>query len=195
MGSGLWSLRADLLEASMPEDSPIWQVIGEYQHFLDQLSCCTSSRHHSDLASRLDIGSISGVIFERLLEPQSGRELALSLLTGALSEGLMAAATRKHVRAWEEGIIAFVRSTAWFLYGEVWRWTREMKPDLPADERRRQVDHLFEPIHDPHLDCMCKAVLLGFLFQLLLVGRVSEAMVQLSVCKDSVSHAALSSHC
>ena len=177
--SGLWSLRADLLEAGVPEGGRIWEVIGHYQHFLDQLSSSMSSRHYSDLASKLDIGSVSGVIMERLLEPQSGRELALSLLTGALSEGLMVAATRKHVRAWEEGIAAYVKSTAWFLYDEVWRWAQEMKPDLPAAERRRQLDHLFEPIHNRDVDCVCKAAFLGFLFQILLASRVSDAIAQL----------------
>ncbi len=174
--AGLWPLRADLLEEGVPQGARIWEVIGQYQQFLEQLSSCMSSRHYSDLASRLDIGSISGVIIERLLEPQGGRELALSLLTGALSEGLMIAATRQHVKAWEQGTATHIKSTAWYLYGELWRWTEEMKPELPAAERRRQLDHIFGPVLNADLDCACKAVILGFLFQLLLIGHVFEAM-------------------
>ena len=177
--SGLWPLRADLLEAELPEGSRLWELICQYQHFLDQLSSCMTSRHYSDLASKLDIGSVSGVIMERLLEPQGARELAVSLLTGALSEGLMVAATRQHVRAWEQGIVAYVKRTAWFLYDEVWRWSEEMKPDLPAAERRRQLDELFKPVHSRDVDCVCKAAFLGLLFQILLVSRLSDVIAQL----------------
>jgi hypothetical protein len=176
---GMWSLRADLLEAGVPQNARIWEVIGPYQHFLDQLMSCISSRRHSDLASKLDIGSVSGVILERLLEPQSGKELALSLLTGALSEGLMVAATRQHVHAWEEGIATFIKSTAWFLYGELWHWAAEMNPDMPPVERRRQLEQVFGPIRNPNLSCTCKAVILNFLFQILLVSRVVAVIAQL----------------
>jgi hypothetical protein len=55
-----------------------------------------------------------------------------------------------------------------------------MKPDLPAAERRRQLDNLFAPIHNPDFDCSGKAVLLGFIFQILLVSRLSDAAVRLS---------------
>ncbi len=185
--SGLWSLRADLLETGVPQGARIWEVLGEYQHFLDELSSCTSSRRHSDLASKLDIGSISGVILERLLEPQGDRELAFSLLTGALSEGFMVAATRQHVRAWEERIASYVSQTAWFLYGELWRWAEEMKPDLPPAERRRHLDHIFEPIHSPDADCSCKAVLVNLLFQLLLVTQVATVVAQLTAQREQGS--------
>ncbi len=172
--AGLWTLRSEMLEAGLPEKLRAWGVLERYQQFLDQLAACLSSRHHSDLASKLDIGSISGVIMERVLEPQGGRELAVSLLAGALSEGLMAAATRQHVRAWEEGMTSYVKSTAWYLYGELWKWAEEINPGLSAAERRRQLEALFAPVHNPGIDCSCKAVLLGFLFQILLVSRVSE---------------------
>jgi len=183
---GLWTLRADLLEAGTPQCARIWEVIDRYRDFLDQLSSSMTSRHYSDLASRLDIGSVSGVILERLLEPQSGRELALSLLTGALSEGLMVAATRQHVKAWEQGIATYIKSTAWFLYEEVWRWADEMKPDLSAAERRRQLDNLFELVHNPEVDTVCKAVLLGLLFQLLLASRACDVIAQLSPAKAKI---------
>ena len=183
--ASLWALRGDLLEAGLPDGAPVWHVIEKYQHFLEQLAGCMSSRHYSDLASRLDIGSISGVILERLLEPQGGRELAISLLTGALSEGLMVAATRQHVRAWEERIESYVKSTAWYLYGELWWWALEINPDLPAAERRRQLDTLFAPVRSPDLDCSSKAVLLGFLFQILLVSRVSDALAHLPEIPDN----------
>jgi len=186
--SGLWQLRADLLEAGLPEGARLWTLIGQYQQFLDQLSGCMTSRHYSDLASKLDIGSVSGVILERLLEPQGSRELAMSLLTGALSEGLMVAATRQHVKAWEQGMASYVKSTAWFLYDELWRWSEEMNPELPPAERRRQLDQLFTPVHRQDVECVCKAAFLGLLFQVLLLSRTSEAIARLSTQENRISH-------
>ncbi len=172
----LWKLRSDLLEAGLSYGDRVWNVMEKYQHFLEQLASCMTSRYHSDLASKLDIGSISGVVLERVLEPQGGRELALSLLAGALSEGLMVAATRQHVKAWEEGIASYIKSTAWYLYGELWWWTQEVNPGLPAAERRRQLDALFAPVFEPAQECSHQAVLLGLLFQILLLGRISGAL-------------------
>jgi len=31
---GLWTLRAELLEADLPEDSRVWSVVDEFQQFL-----------------------------------------------------------------------------------------------------------------------------------------------------------------
>ena len=119
--------------------------------------------------------SISGVILERFLEPQEGRQLALSLISGLLSEGLMILATRQHVKAWEEGLGSVCTGAAWFLYEEMWRWTQEKKPDLPAAERRRLLDLLFKPICSAESGGFSRVLVIGTLFQLLLLSEVSDA--------------------
>ena len=172
---GLWRLRAELLETCVPPESRVWAVINEYLRFLEQVRTGTASRHYSDLASKLDVGSISGVILERFLEPQNASQLALSLISGILSEGLMILATRQHVRAWEEGLGSVCTSSAWFLYEEMWRWTQKKKPDLPPAERRRLLDLLFKPICAAESGGFSRAVVIGTLFQLLLVSEVSDA--------------------
>ena len=176
----LWCLRAELLEAGAPPDARVLKVIAEFHQFLEQLHTGSASRHYSELASRLDVASISGVILERLLEPQSARELALSLLTGALSEGLMVLATRQHVKAWEEGLGSVCSGAAWFLYEELWRWARESKPELPAAERRRLLDMLFKPLCSAESGGFSRSILIGALFQLLLVGSIADALSRLS---------------
>jgi hypothetical protein len=169
----VWQLRAELLAERIPSDSRVWNLLGEYHRFLDQIARATTSRDYSDLASKLDIGSISGVIVERLLEPKTARELAVALLTGALSEGLMVLATRQHVKAWEEGLESVYRDAAWFLYGELWRWAEEQKPELPPSERRRLLDRLLRPVLARETPGFSKALLLGRLFQLLLLSHLA----------------------
>jgi len=175
----LWQLRSELLAGGAPADSRLWILLGEYHRFLDRIACATSSREYSDLASKLDIGSISGVVVERLLEPRSARELAMALLTGALSEGLMVWATRQHVRAWEQGLQSVYRDAAWFLYEELWRWAEEQKPELPPGERQRLLDRLLQPALAPQTPGFSKALLLGRLFMLLLLSRLASVLASL----------------
>jgi hypothetical protein len=170
----LWRFRADLFEARVPPDAPVWSVVDEFRGFLDQLSVATTSREYSELASKLDIGAVGGVVLEHVLEEADARELGLRLLGGALSEGLMVLATRQHVHAWEGEIDAVYRSAAWFLYGELWRWTEHAKPGLPVDERRRLLDSLFSPLQSEATRGFHKAVLIGLLFQVLLIGQTLD---------------------
>jgi len=171
----LGAFRADLLEARVPSEAPVWTVVDEFRGFLDQLATSTTSREYSELASKLDIGAVGGVVLEHILEEANVRELGLRLLTGALSEGLMVLATRQHVHAWEGEIDAVYRDAAWFLYGELWRWTEHSKPELPACERRRLLDALFTPLRSETTGGFHKAVLLGLLFQVLLIGRTLDS--------------------
>jgi hypothetical protein len=175
----LWNLRAELLEADVPPGGRVWAVTAEYQRFLEQVRTGTASRHYSELASKLDIASISGVVLERFLEPQGARQLALSLITGILTEGMMVLATRQHVKAWEEGMDSVCTGAAWYLYEELWRWAQERKPELPVEERRRLLDRLFKPICSSHGNGFSKAVLIGSLFQLLLASEVADEIARL----------------
>lgn len=170
----VWHLRADLLEAGLPADAPVWRVVRQFQHFLDQLATSTSSRDYSHLASMLDIGAVSGVVLERVLEPKQAEQLALSLFSGLLSEGLMVLGTRQHVKAWETELDAVYREAAWYLYEELWHWSKEQKPQLGAEERRQLLDRLLGLVHSDESSGLHKAVLLGRLFQILLVSYLTR---------------------
>jgi len=173
----VWSLRADLLERDVPDDSRMWALLGEFHHFLDRLATVTTAREYSNFASKLDIGAISGVIFEHLSEEAKPSERAMRLLSGALSEGLMALGTRQHVRVWEGELAAVHRDAAWFLYGELWRWTRDRTPELDPAERRRLLDELMDPFQSPETTGEHKAILIGRLFQVLVRDYVSTLTV------------------
>jgi hypothetical protein len=181
----LWQLRAELLESGIPAEGRIWAILGEYQRFLEQVRTSTESRQYSELASKLDIASISGIVVERFLEPQGARELALSILSGILSEGLMALATRQHVKAWETGLASVCAGSAWFLYEEMWHWARRKKPELTAGERRRLLDLLFAPICSENQAQISKFQLIGSLFQVLLISEVADGITRLPAARQA----------
>jgi hypothetical protein len=172
----LWKLRAELLQAGVSADARAFAVLGRFQVFLDHLATGSSSREYSELASKLDIGAVGGVVLEQMLESKEAGDLAFRLFTGALSEGLMVLATRQHIRAWEGELAAVYREAAWYLYGELWRWTESKKPELPASSRRELLDRLLAPVHSDEGDGMSKAVLVGLLFQLLLLSYLSDEL-------------------
>ena len=150
-------LRADLLEGGAAPDDPTLEILGEFHAFLDGFATATSSRDLNHLASKLDIGAIGGVVLEQLFESPDPKDLAMRVLTGGLSEGLMVLASRQYVRAQEGELAALFRNVAWGLYHRLWRWTEEANPDLEAPERRRLLDRItginqldeVDPLDDP----------------------------------------------
>lgn len=170
-------LRADLLEAGAAPDDPALEILGEFHAFLDGFATATSSRDLNHLASKLDIGAIGGVVLEQLFESPDPKELAMRVLTGGISEGLMVLASRQYVRAQEGELAALFRSAAWALYNRMWQWTAETNPDLDAAERRRLVDRITEPLCDPEAPDTIKAILAGRLYQVLLLGHLGGESV------------------
>ncbi len=168
----LWQLRAELLERGTPAAAQVWPLLAEFHAFVDRLETATSSRDYSELASKLDISAVSGVILEHLVERGQPSEQALRLLSGIMSEGLMALATRQHVRAWEGELAAVYRGAAWTLYERLWRWTEQLKPELDPAERRQLLELLMAPIRSPDTSGIQKAVLIGRLFQILLLAQL-----------------------
>jgi hypothetical protein len=181
----LWQLRSELLQSGVPQGGRVWVILGEYQRFLEQVRTSTESRQYSELASKLDIASISGIVVERFLEPQGARELALSVLSGILSEGLMAVATRQHVKAWKAGLASVCAGSAWFLYEEMWHWAQRKKPELNTAERRHLLDLLFAPVCSAHQGDVGTFLLIGSLFQVLLVSEVADEIARLPATQEA----------
>lgn len=169
-------LRADLLEGGAAPDDSALEILGEFHAFLDGFATATSSRDLNHLASKLDIGAIGGVVLEQLFESPDPKELAMRVLTGGLSEGLMVLASRQYVRAQEGELAALFRNVAWALYHRLWRWTAEANPDLDAAERRRLLDRITEPLCDAEVPAAIKAILAGRLFQVLLLGSLAGGL-------------------
>lgn len=172
----LWRLRADLLEHGTPEEAPVWELIREFHYYLDELATRTSSRDYSELASKLDIGAVGGVVLEQIVEQESADELAMRILSGLVTEGLMIAATRQHVKAWTGELDSVYRAAAWYLYGAFWNWAARRKPGLSRAERRLLLDQLFAPLHDEQTRGPARGVLLGLLFQVLLASELSHVL-------------------
>jgi hypothetical protein len=85
----------------------------------------------------------------------------------------MVMATRQHVKAWEGELSAVYRAAAWYLFGELWHWAARLKPDLSPAERRRLLDRLLFPALSAETGGATKAVLLGLLFQVLVLHHLS----------------------
>lgn len=177
----LWRLRADLLEMRHPAGSEVWSLLREFHDYLDKLATTTSARDFSHLASKLDISAISGVILERVAERGEASERALRFLSGLVSEGLMALATRQHVKAWSAELDAVFRSAAWRLYERLWRWTERRTPDLPHDRRRKLIESLMSPMSSDAAGGMAKAVLVGRLYQILLLWTLAQEIGDLDL--------------
>ena len=169
----VWRLRGDLLASGKPADGQLPALLGAFHDYLDRLATGMSSRDYSQLASKLDISAISGVILERLAEVSDSPKLGLNLVAGAVSEGLMALATRQHVKAWEGELAAVHRGAAWILYDELWRWTGERNPELEAPQRRELLDRLLAPALDATQPGLLRAALICRLFQLLIAAEVA----------------------
>ena len=169
---GLWKLRADLLESGTAPDDRLLEIIGEFHSFLDRFATSTSSL----LASKLDIGAIGGVVLEQLFESPDTKDLAMRILTGGISEGLMVLASRQYVRAQEGELAALFRDVAWTLYQRLWQWTAEANSNLGTSERRQLIDKITQPLLDTDASNVVKAVLTGRLYQVLVLAHLGDGV-------------------
>jgi hypothetical protein len=171
---GLWELRADLLESGTAPDDRLLEIIGEFHSFLDRFATSTSSRDLNHLASKLDIGAIGGVVLEQLFESPNTKDLAMRILTGGISEGLMVLASRQYVRVQEGELAALFRDVAWTLYQRLWQWTAEANRNLGTSERRQLIDKITQPLLDTDASNVVKAVLAGRLYQVLVLAHLGD---------------------
>ncbi len=109
----------------------------------------------------------------RLLEAEVPAQDPIWKIVGEFHRFLDELATRQHVKAWEGELSAVYRAAAWYLYGELWHWAARLKPDLSPAERRQLLDRLLSPALSGETDGTTKAVLLGLLFQVLVLHHLS----------------------
>jgi len=163
-------LRGDLLQAGVSRESPLWQALEGFHDYLTLLSASMTARDYSRRATLMDIGAIGGLAVGNILETyHSPEELWKRLLVGGASESLMVLASRQYVKAFQTEIGSVHDSAAWRLYGEFWRLSERLRPELSLEERRQQIDALLSPIHDVSVESNPRAVMIGLLYQLLLL--------------------------
>lgn len=167
--AGLRLLRGDLYESGVPADAPVRPVLDQAYRFFNQLLTTTSAKEYSQFASLLDIGAMGIVVLQNISDAQETDGFWGKLVSGALSEGLMIMASRQYVKAFEEELRAVYQTASWTLFHEMWQLSTLMQPDLSPGERRLLLDQLLAPLHDQEMPGTAKALLIGRLYQLLLL--------------------------
>ena len=174
--TALWQLRADLLQLELAADSAVWQTLDQFFTFLTELTAKSTAHQYSHFASMLDIGAVGGVAIQNLADAQHAGDLWRKLLLGGLSESLMVLAARQYVKAWEGEMTAVYHTTAWVLYNALWRLSETTQPGLSPTDRRHLIEKLLAPLHDEAVTGTIKAVLIGRLFQILLLAHLSMSL-------------------
>ncbi len=168
-----WELRADLLSRGFEPTGKPFELLHEMYLYLDRLETGGASQDHSERASMMEVGSLSGVVGADLAEAADSGEWARRLLSATITEGLAVMATRQHVKAWRGELDSVHREAAWFLYGELWGWASRCKPELDPVERRGLLDQLLAPVRDDGIASARKRTILCSLFLLLLVDSLA----------------------
>lgn len=154
---------------------PALEVAGHFYTYLSELRSKVVAQEYSELASRLDIGAVGAVAMENLVAGE-GEDLWKRLLLGGVGEGLMVAASRQYVKGWQVEAGLVHSQAAWYLAQALWRASQQMQPQLPTVERRQAIEHLLAPVRDPDTPAVAKALLIGRIFQLLLLGYTGRLL-------------------
>ncbi len=149
------------------------EITSHFYTYLSDLKSKITSRNYSEMASMLDIGAVGAVALENLItsEPE---DFWKGLVLGGIAEGLMVAASRQYVKGWEVETALVHSQAAWHLTEALWRASSEMQPDLQPEQRWEAIQTLLAPAHDPDLPAPEKAVLLGRIFQILLITYLAR---------------------
>jgi len=123
--------------------------------------------------SMLDIGAVGAVALENLVTSDP-EDFWKGLVLGGIAEGLMVAASRQYVKGWEVETALVHSQAAWYLTEALWRASSEMQPDLQPEQRWEAIQTLLAPAHDPDVPAPAKAVLLGRIFQVLLITYLAR---------------------
>ena len=151
------------------------EVANHFYSYLAELQAKLTARQYSELASLLDIGAVGTVALENILT-SDGEDFWQGLILGGLAEGLMVMASRQYVKAWAVETTLVHTEAAWYLTEALWHLSREMQPDLEAGKRWESVQSLLAPAYDRDVPAMDKALLLGRVFQLLLLARLAPLL-------------------
>jgi len=173
----LWSLRATLLV--LADRLPLSErahadrslaIAGEFHHYLAELQSKMTAHEFSKLASRMDVGSVGLLALQDLVADRE--ELFKKVFLGGLSEGLMVLAALQYTKAWRTEISLVNDEALWRLYDGLWQVSRQLRPDLPAETRRDQIEALLAPVRPPEVEPSVKAAVIARLFQVLLIGSL-----------------------
>jgi hypothetical protein len=150
-------------------------IAGQFFTYLCELNSKGTARDFSELASRLDIGAVGAVALENIVAG-GGDDVWRGALLGLLGEGLMVAASRQYVKAWEVEAAQVHTCAAWHLTDALWRASMEMQPEESAEDRWESIQTLLAPVYAADTPAADKALLLGRIYQLLLLSHVTRLL-------------------
>jgi hypothetical protein len=151
------------------------EIAGHFHAYLSELQSKITARNYSELASRLDIGAVGAVALENLISAEQER-FWQGLVLGGLAEGLMIAASRQYVKGWEVETGLVHTRAVWHLTEALWHTSAEMQPDLPPEQRWQAIQSLLAPAYTSDVPAPDKAVLLGRVFQILLLTHLARLL-------------------
>ncbi|MGD8626915.1 MAG: hypothetical protein PVF47_03985 [Anaerolineae bacterium] len=158
-----------------PEIDRALDAAGHFYTYLSDLQSKVSARNYSELASLLDIGAVGAVALENVISAQS-HDFWQRLILGGLGESLMVAASRQYIKGWEIEAGLVHSQAAWYLAGALWHASGETRSDLSAETRWQAIHQLLAPARDPDLPAPAKALLLGRIFQMLLLTYLARLL-------------------
>lgn len=166
-----------LASGGRPEElSPALKIMGHFHGYLSELESKVSARGYSELASRLDIGAIGAVALENIVTAEKENFWSRFLLGGA-AEALMIAASRQYIKGWEVETRLVQTQAAWYLTELLWQTSMEMQPDLEPEKRWQAIQALLAPAYHSDVPALDKAVLLGRIYQILLLTHLAPLLV------------------
>jgi hypothetical protein len=164
-----------------PEDLVVLQgaleIAGRFFAYLGDLRSKVAARDYSELASRLDISAVGVVALENMVSGEK-ETFWQRLFLGGVGEALMVGASRQYVRGWQVETEVVHQAAAWYLAEVLWRASREMQPELPPAERWEAIQSLLAPAYDAGVPAPAKALLLGRVFQLVLLTYLAQIVKQ-----------------
>lgn len=168
--AALWQLRGDLRQAGLPADHAAWAVIDRFYAFLNELSAGMKAHEFNKMATMLDIGAVGGVAVQGMIEGDIPvDDLWKKLVAGSVGEGLMVLASRQYIKSAHAELISVYNAAAWYLFSALWDVSARLQPELSSADRRQLLDQLLTPALHEETEDGVKMVLIGRLFQILLL--------------------------
>jgi hypothetical protein len=177
----LWDVRGDVMALSdrLPPSERAradWSlaIATRFHQYLGDLASKTTAHQYSQWASQLDLGSVGMLALQDLVTDRE--RLLRKLLLGGLGEGLMLAASRQYVKAWQAEASQVHEETLWWLFEALWRLSRDLRPELPPERRRDEIERLLAAARSGDSEPEARAALLVALFQALLLASLDWAL-------------------
>jgi AcrR family transcriptional regulator len=166
----LWRFQKELLLLAGADVAPARRVARVFHSCLRTLESKSASRSASRWGAVLGTAAVASVSLPEVRDRQE-RSLG-ELLERALPAVLEIGAALRSAEAWEIEASLIYDEFAWFLYEELWDVSIGARPELSADERRRAIDEVLDPLLDPRLPDADRATLVVEVFRSVLAARV-----------------------